>query len=78
MIPLTALWMPIALSAVLVFLASAVLHMMLPIHRKDYKKLPSEDKIRDAIREANVPPGNYMYPRPWARLSGSGSSSVLS
>jgi hypothetical protein len=62
MIPLTALWMPIVVSAVLVFLASALLHMVLPIHRKDYKQLPNEEKVRDAIREANVPPGNYMYP----------------
>jgi len=62
MIPLTALWLPIVISTVIVFLASAVLHMVLPIHRKDYKQLPSEDKVRDAIREANVPPGNYYYP----------------
>ena len=62
MIPLTALWMPIAISAVLVFLASAVLHMVLPIHRKDYKKVPSEDAVRAAIREANVPPGYYFFP----------------
>ncbi len=62
MISLTALWMPIAVSAVLVFLASAVMHMVLPFHRKDYKKLPDEDRIRDAIREADVSPGNYFYP----------------
>ena len=62
MIPLTALWMPIVVSAVLVFLASALLHMVLPFHRKDYKQLPSEDKVRDAIRDANVAPGNYFYP----------------
>ena len=62
MISIAALWMPIAVSAILVFLASAVLHMVLPIHRKDYKQLPDEDKIRDAIREANVPTGNYFYP----------------
>lgn len=62
MIPLTAVWMPIVISAVIVFLASAVLHMVLPFHRKDYKQLPDEDKLRDAIREANVPTGNYFYP----------------
>jgi len=62
MIPLTALWLPIVISAVIVFFASALLHMVLPIHRKDYKQLPDEDKIRDAIRAANVPPGNYYYP----------------
>ena len=62
MIPLTALWLPIVLSAVLVFLASAVLHMVLPFHRKDYKGLPAEDKIREAIREAGVTPGDYHFP----------------
>jgi len=62
MISLTALWLPIVLSAVLVFFASALLHMVLPFHRKDYKQLPDEDKLRDAIRAANVPPGYYFYP----------------
>ena len=62
MIPLTALWLPIVLSAVVVFLASAVLHMVLPFHRKDFKGLPAEDKIRDAIREAGVTPGDYHFP----------------
>lgn len=62
MVTITSLWLPILVGTVFAFFASAIFHMMLPIHRKDYKKLPSEDKIRDAIREANVPPGNYMYP----------------
>jgi len=62
MIPLTAMLLPIVISAVLVFLASAVLHMVLPIHRKDYKQLPDEEKIRTAIREAKVATGDYFFP----------------
>jgi nucleoside recognition membrane protein YjiH len=62
MIPLTALWLPIVISAVLAFAASAVMHMVLPFHRKDYKVLPDEDKVRAAIREAKVPEGNYFFP----------------
>lgn len=62
MIPMTALWLPIVISAVLVFLASSVLHMVLPFHRKDYKKVPDEDKVRAALREAKVGPGNYFFP----------------
>ena len=34
-VPLTALWLPILLSAVVVFLASSVLHMVLKYHFKD-------------------------------------------
>ena len=62
MIPLTALWLPIVIAAVLVFLASAVLHMVLPIHRKDYQRVPSEDAVRAAIRDAGVGPGYYFFP----------------
>ncbi len=62
MIPLTALWLPIVLSAVVVFAASAVLHMVLPLHRSDFKGLPDEAGIRAAIRVAKVAPGTYFFP----------------
>ncbi len=62
MVELTALWMPILLSAVIVFVASSILHMVLPFHRSDYQKLPNEDKIMDALRAAGVQPGNYHFP----------------
>lgn len=64
MVPLTSLWLPIVLSAIAVFLASFVLHMLLPFHRADYRKLASEDEIMDALRRFNIPPGDYMMPRP--------------
>jgi len=38
MVAITALWLPIFLSAVIVFLASFVLHMLVPIHRSDYRQ----------------------------------------
>ena len=57
MVSLTALWLPILLSAVVVFLASAVLHMVLKYHYKDYQKLPDEEGLRAAMREAGVKPG---------------------
>ena len=60
MTSLAALWLPILLSAVFVFIASSIIHMLLPIHRSDFKKLPDEDKIRDAVR--GTPPGQYMFP----------------
>lgn len=62
MVELTALWLPIVLSAVFVFVASSILHMALPYHRSDYDKLPNEDAVLDALRAQNAGPGNYVAP----------------
>ena len=62
MVELTALWLPIVLSAVFVFVASSILHMVLPYHRSDYDKLPNEDAVLDALRAQNAGPGNYVAP----------------
>jgi hypothetical protein len=64
---LSALWLPILLSAVFVFLASSVLHMASPWHKSDYPKMPNEDKVMDALRPLAIPPGDYMIPRPSSR-----------
>ena len=48
MVPISALWMPILLSAMIVFVASSILHMVLPFHKSDYRKLPDEGKVTDA------------------------------
>ena len=37
---LAALWLPILLSAVIVFVVSSILHMALPFHKNDYRQLP--------------------------------------
>ena len=62
MVPLTALWLPILLSAVIVFIASSIMHMVLPHHKSDYRKVPDEDKVRAAIRAAGVTRGLYVMP----------------
>jgi hypothetical protein len=62
MVPTVALWLPILVSAVLAFLVSFVFHMVLPLHRNDFKKLPAEDEVMDALRRFNIPPGDYMMP----------------
>ncbi len=62
MVPLTALWMPILLSAVIVFIASSVMHMLLPYHRGDYQRLPDEDKLLGALRAAGLKRGLYIFP----------------
>ena len=59
---LTVLWLPILLSAVIVFVASSIMHMVLPYHRSDYSQLPDEDKVRDVIRAANLKRGLYVFP----------------
>jgi hypothetical protein len=62
MVPLPALWLPIVLSAVAVFLLSFVIHMVLPVHRGDLNKIPNEDAVLDFLRAANLPAGDYAAP----------------
>ena len=63
MTALSALWLPILLSAVFVFVVSSLIHMVLPWHKNDFSTLPQEDKIRAALRPFATPPGDYMVPR---------------
>lgn len=62
MVPLTALWLPIVLSAVIVFVASSIMHMMLPYHKSDYRQLPNEDKLLATLRGAGLTRGMYHFP----------------
>jgi hypothetical protein len=62
MVSITSLWLPIFLSAIAVFLASSVLHMVLSYHRSDFKKVPGEDEIMDTLRRIGVPSGDYVFP----------------
>jgi len=62
MVAIHTLWLPILLSAVIVFVASSILHMVLPYHRSDYKKLPDEDKVAAALRSVGVAQGLYSLP----------------
>jgi hypothetical protein len=62
MVPLSALWLPIVLSAVIVFVASSIMHMVLPYHQSDYGKLPDEDKVLGALRGMSLKPGAYIFP----------------
>lgn len=63
MVELGALWLPILLSAVFVFIVSSIIHMATPWHKNDYPKLPNEDQVMDALRPLNIPPGEYLVPR---------------
>jgi hypothetical protein len=62
MVPLTDLWLPILLSAVIVFVASSIMHMLLPYHRSDYQRLPDEDSVLAALRAAGLKRGLYIFP----------------
>jgi Flp pilus assembly protein TadB len=62
MVPIMSLWLPILLSAAIVFIASSIIHMVLTYHYKDFKKVPEEAKLMDALRGFNIPPGEYMIP----------------
>jgi hypothetical protein len=64
MVSLTALWLPITLAAVVVFIASSVIHMVLKYHSSEYRQLPDEVAILDAMRSAKTAPGFYSFP--WA------------
>ncbi|MCE2515314.1 MAG: hypothetical protein J4F37_09950 [Acidobacteria bacterium] len=62
MVSVASLWLPVLVSAVLVFLASALFHMVLKYHQSDAGPLPDEEKVADALRPLRIPPGDYSLP----------------
>jgi Flp pilus assembly protein TadB len=60
MVSLGSLWLPILLSAVFVFAVSAIIHMVLKYHNKDYRRIPNEDAVRAAMRGS--PQAQYVIP----------------
>ena len=59
---LAALWLPILLSAVAVFMVSSVFHMAINLHKGDTRGLPNEAEVADAIRGGGAGPGEYLIP----------------
>ena len=59
---LAQLWLPIVASAVLVFIASSLVHMVIKWHNADYRKLANEDEVRAAVRAGGPAPGQYVIP----------------
>ena len=62
MVYLTSLWLPIVVAAIFVFVVNSIIHMLIPIHRNDYGKLPNESELLAAMRKENVAPGAYVFP----------------
>jgi hypothetical protein len=56
------LWLPIVLSAVAVFIVSVIIHVLLRYHSTDFKKIPSEDSVMEALRRFSLPSGDYVIP----------------
>jgi len=62
MVTLPSLWLPILLAAVLVFVASSLIHMAVRWHNSDYRPLANEDEVRAAILKGSPTPGQYVLP----------------
>lgn len=63
MVSLLSLWLPILVAAVLVFVASWVVHTVLKYHQNDFARVPNEDQVAAALRPLSIPPGNYVIPK---------------
>lgn len=59
-VTLVSLWLPILLSALVVFVASAIIWMLLKWHDADWQKLPDEESARAALGGAAR--GEYALP----------------
>ncbi len=59
---LASLWLPIVVSAVALFFASFLSWMVLPFHFLDWRRLKQEDELLPALRQLDLPEGNYMFP----------------
>jgi len=62
MVPIMSLWVPIIVSAIFVFIASSLIHMVFKYHANDMKRLPDEGATVDALRKLNIPEGHYIIP----------------
>ena len=57
MASIASLWLPIVVSAVIVFIVSSIIHMSTPFHKGDMKDLPREDDVMNALRPFGIQPG---------------------
>ena len=64
MVSMMQLWLPILLSAVFVFIASALINMFLKFwHMPDYRGFANEDEVAAAIRKGGASgPASYLIP----------------
>ncbi|MCH8147984.1 MAG: hypothetical protein IH987_08320 [Planctomycetes bacterium] len=61
---MTALWVPILLSAVFVFIERSISHVVIQIHKGDYKKIPGDERVIAEMKSHGIQPGTYTFPCP--------------
>ena len=59
---ITALWLPILVSGVIVWIASFLIWMVSPMHKGEWRELSDEKGFMGALIEMGVKPGQYMFP----------------
>jgi hypothetical protein len=70
MVTLTALWLPILLSAVVVFVASSIIQRATRWHAGRFKRFSAEEAVIDTVRPFNLAPAGG------ALLTGGGFASL--
>lgn len=60
MLSIASLWLPILVSTVAIWVASSIVWMVLPWHRKDYRPVNNEEAARNALK--GLAPGQYHVP----------------
>ena len=59
-VSLMSLWLPIVLSAAIVFIASSLVWMVVQYHNSEWNQLPDESAARSALK--GTAPGQYSVP----------------
>lgn len=59
---LLTLWLPIAVTTIVLFFASFLAWVVLPHHKPDYRRWPDEDALLRFIRQSGTGPGEYLFP----------------
>ena len=62
MVSIPDLWLPILLAAVLAHFAGFLMWMVLPHHKGDWRRLPNEDALAEALRAQGAGAGQYNFP----------------
>jgi len=63
MTPIT-LVLPILAATVAVFVLSLIVQTVMPWHKTDFGNVPDDETFLNAIRQLNIPPGDYCVPSP--------------
>ncbi len=61
-VPLGALWLPIVLSAVFLFIVSALIYTAFKWHDGDWKRLSPSNELQEALRKVGLVRGQYAFP----------------